>query len=336
VPALPKIDPNVKIPDAVRRLAEQADAAFRAAHPDKVDPAAAPNPEPASAPTPEPAAAPNPDVTLPGNGETINWEHRYKSMEGRNKRSEATIREMADQLANLQTVLANVQATAPAAPAPTELQAASLLSPKEVEEYGNEFLDVVGKRAKETLSPEFLAIKHDLDQLRKVVQGNTQVTAAQARRNLEVTLDEKVPNWREVNVDPEFHAWLSLPDLFSGAIRHTLLTAAYEQNNAPRVLAFFKGFLSQEAATAPALSATGEPAPADVTSGKIPLEALAAPGRAKTAAAPNAPAEKPIITTAQVSTFYADVNRGKYRGRDEEKNRLERMIVEAGRDGRIR
>lgn len=136
------------------------------------------------------------------------------------------------------------------------------------------------------------------------------MSAAQARRNLETTLDTQVPSWRDVNVAQEFHSWLALPDLFSGAIRHELLKAAYEQNDTPRVLAFFKGFLAQEAASAPAPYGQTQPAPADATqgdaSGKIPLETFAAPGRAKTAAAPVAPAEKPTFTHAQIAKFYAD------------------------------
>lgn len=121
--------------------------------------------------------------------------------------------------------------------------------------------------------------------------------------------------------------------MFSGAIRHELLTAAYEQNNAPRVLAFFKGFLSEEAALAP--NSQGEP-DRGVTPEKIPLESLAAPGRAKTAAAPGAPAEKPTFTRAEIATFYADCARGKFRGRDAERNRIEAQIFEAEREGRIR
>ncbi|MCK1742183.1 hypothetical protein IVA80_15265 [Bradyrhizobium sp. 139] len=334
MPPLPKSDPNVTIPPAVRRLAEQAEAAFKVAHGGE-DPA----PQPVADPAPQPVADPAPQlvadpVTPTGNPAPVpsndNWEHRYNSMKGRYDRAMGDIRALSDQVTNLQGVVANMQSAAPSAPA--ELHAASLLTPEEVTEYGQEFLSVVGKRAKEELSPEFVTIKNKLDQLERVVQGTTQVTHAQARRNLEVTLDSQIPNWREINTASEFHEWLALPDLFSGAIRQSLLTAAYEQNDTPRVVAFFKGFLAHEVAAAPA----PEPALADATSGKIPLETFAAPGKAKTAAASSAPAEKPTFTHAQVSTFYTDVNRGKYRGRDQEKDRIERQIVDAGREGRIR
>ena len=148
---------------------------------------------------------------------------------------------------------------------------------------------------------------------------------------MEAGLDRSLPQWRDINVMPEFHQWLALPDMYSGAIKHELLKTAYAQCNTPRVLSFFKGFLDQEAAYVP----QGQQ-PQPVANDRLSLEDLAAPGRAKTSAACQAPAEKPIITRAQISAFYADSASGKYRGREVEKNQLEKMIFEAEREGRIR
>lgn len=360
MPAVKPVDPNTKIPNAVRRAAAAADELHKVSYSKtEGDPAPVANdnaPAPAAAPevTPEPVA-PNPDLTMtpsvtppsnpapaptpapaaaPEPNETVNWEHRYKSMEGRYKRAENDIRAMSDQIASMQALIANMQAQAPAEPTPPELQARSLLTPEEVNEYGSEFLGVVAKKAKEELTPEMAKLQKEIERLNKRLEGSQQSASARARAELEATLDEKIPNWRDINVAPEFHSWLALPDLYSGAIRHQLLTAAYEQNNTPRVLAFFKGFLSEEAATAPAPS---EPAPAGATPSKIPLENFAAPGRAKTAAAPpSAPAEKPIFTRAYIAKFYADAAAGKFRGREAEKNRIEAQIFDAEREGRIR
>lgn len=342
-PASTKIDPNAHIPAAVRRAAEQADAAFRQANgivevtPDAASAEPAPAPEPAPAEAPVAAATPSitPEVTpevTPAPASEVNWEHRYKSMEGRYKRAENDIRAMSDQLASMQSLISTLQSQRPDDTS-RELQPQSLLTPEEVNEYGSEFLGVVAKKAKEELSPEVAALKRELASIKAQVQGTQEVTSAQARRNLEATLDERIPHWRDINVAQEFHSWLALPDLYSGAIRHELLKAAYEQNNTPRVLAFFKGFLDQEAALAPA--SQGEPAPADATSSKIPLETFAAPGRAKTAAA-SAPAEKPTFTHAQISQFYAEATAGRFRGREAEKNRIEAQIFDAMREGRIR
>ena len=342
-------DPNTFIPPAVRRLAEQADAAFRSqsgqppaepespgAAPSEASPPAPAQDSPGAAPfqTPPPEATPQvtPQVTTPP-VEEEGWERRYKGMEGRYKRAENDIRSMSEQIASMQNLIASMQRAPQETPA--ELRPQSLLTPEERSEYGDEFLGVVARRAKEELNPEVASLRSQLTKLEKQLQGTAEQNSARERYQLEASLDQRIPHWRDINVLPEFHAWLALPDMYSGAIRHELLKTAYAQNNTPRVLAFFKGFLDQEAAFVPQ---GGEPHQAAElqNGGKVPLESFAAPGRAKTSAAGAAPVEKPIITRAQITQFYADSASGKYRGRDAEKSQLEAMIFDAERDGRIR
>jgi hypothetical protein len=109
------------------------------------------------------------------------------------------------------------------------------------------------------------------------------------------------------------------------------------------VKAFFNGFLAEEAAVDPANSGQDNrdtpPSPngsKQAAPPKVPLENMAAPGRAKTGAGNSSSSEKPIITRREVSEFYAEVAAGKYRGNEAEKERLERQIFEAQRDGRLR
>ena len=330
----PPIDPKVKIPDAIRRQAEAAQAAFDAAN--NIQPAAPVAPTPIAAPVAEiipPIAAPVPEVVPPVTPEVTvqEWKHRFDSMKGRFESAQNNVRSMSEQMATMSARMASLEASQ-VAPLSPDLNPASLLTPEEVTEYGSEFLGVVGKKALEQISPEMAALKKELAKLQAKVEGTSAATQVTARSNMEVSLDGKCPAWRELNFKPEFHDWLKLPDPFSGAIRHELLTAAYERNNTPQVLAFFNGFLAQEAALAPATS--GAPAPAE--DGKIPLDTLAAPGRAKTAAASGAPVEKPTFTTAQISQFYADSARGKFRGKEADYNRIEAQIFEAQREGRVR
>lgn len=327
----PKIDPNVKIPPAVARIAAQADAAFHAANgtaPAEPTPPAEPVPTADVTPPTTPAQT---DVTPKGN-QPENWEHAYKSMKGRHDSAQNSIRELSERVQNLTGLISTLQ-TPPPADTPREMAAASLLTPEETNEYGAEFLGVVGKKALEQVSPELAPLKKKLDALEGRVGNTAATTAANARSAMNTALDEKLPMWRQVNVAPEFHSWLALPDTFSGAIRHSLLKTAYEQNDTPRVLAFFNGFLANEAALDPA---SAEPEPTVPETGKIPLETFAAPGRAKTAAAPGAPVEKPTFTRAQVAQFFANSSAGRYRGREAEKERIDAQIVEAGREGRIR
>ena len=260
------------------------------------------------------------------------WEHRYKSMKGRFDRSQDQIRSLSEQIQSLQNVMATMQATS-AAPTAGEAEAAieRLITPEEENDYGSEFLKVVGKKAREELLPMIKQYEAKIAQLEGQLQGVGGRIAHDARQQMLGSLDEKIPNWREINRDETFLQWLQLPDTYSGAIRHELLKAAYERNDAPRVAAFFTGFLAEEAAVAPAMGETGRNAPA-----KPSLDQFAAPGRAKSAAATTAPAEKPSFTRAQIAKFYADAASGKYRGRDAERDRLEKQIFDAQREGRIR
>jgi hypothetical protein len=358
-----KDDPNTFIPPAVRKAAKAAEEAFAAQGTDQVaqvdarqneaapQPPSEPPPEPVATPPqpqPQPSVPPAPPpqpqqvppappaptaATPPVTPQPPDWERQAKTWEGRYKRAEADIMAMSNQLASMQSLIATM--SKPTSETPPELRPESLLTPEEVNEYGEEFLGVVAKRAKQELSPEVQALKHELATLKNQFKSNADQSHNKATLDMEATLDQRLPQWRDINVLPDFHAWLALPDMYSGAIRHELLRAAYAQCNTPRVFAFFKGFLDQEAALAPR---EGEPhQAADFNGGgKVPLETFAAPGRAKTAAASPAPAEKPIITRAQISNFYAESAAGRYRGREAEKNRLEAMIYEAQREGRIR
>lgn len=336
----PATDPNVVLPKAVRAAAKRADEFFAPPEPPKTPenppkdaqieppapepekPVAAAEPPPAPEPAPEPAPPPPPKPT-------VDYEHLYRSWKGR---YDAEVPRMRQQIAALEEVVrAKPQPEAPRA------QGERLITDKDIEDYGPDLLEVVGKRAKEEFNPVVSDLRRKVEQLEAQVRGvGTQVVMT-ARERLYSALDSEVPNWRVLDENQRFIDWLQLPDQYSGVIRHELLNAAYERNDAPRVLAFFKGFLAEEAAMVPAptVEPSLSPPPTSIGAAKVPLETFAAPGRAKSTAAP-APVEKPVIHRAQITQFYADVARGKYAGREAEKNRLDQMIFEAERDGRIR
>ncbi len=354
----PMDDPNVKMPAAIKASAARAsqihDAAYKKEPPkdpaaEAKDPAKDPATDPAklaAEPPKDPAAeakdpakdAPASDVTSKGNDKQEpqgGWEHAFKSMKGRFERSQEANRALQDRVAGLEATIASMQAASkePARHDPAAA-AESLLTQKEVEDYGADFLGVVGKKAKEIVTPEVKALRDKVAELESRLGTVGQTVIKNARDEMKAQLKREVPNWEQVNVSQDFLEWLALPDAFSGAIRHNLLKDAWGRNDAARVLAFFKGFLATEASGTP--QNRQEPAQNQET-GKVPLEAFAAPGRAKTAAAStDAPAEKPIFTRAQITQFYTDSAAGKYRGREEEKNKIEQQIFAAEREGRIR
>lgn len=338
-------DPNVKIPAAVRAAAARSEEMYNQLRdggpveaPAEVTPEGNPDLDAASLaqstpdqPTEQTPAQPAAESPAPADGES--WEHKYKSMHGRFVRSQDQIKTLSDQVSQLQNVIATMQVAPAQQVQIPELEAEKLITPEEAADYGEDFLKVVGKRAREEMAPVIKGYQAKIAELEQKLNGVSGAVQQTSQEKLLAKLDEGLPTWRELNSNSEFLDWLRLPDPYSGAIRHDMLKAAYAQGNAHRVLAFFNGFLAEEAVVAPA----GQEPDAQVTKvPKVPLANLAAPGRAKTAASASAPAEKPIITRAQIASFYADLANGKYRGRDAEKNKAEAMIFEAQRDGRIR
>jgi hypothetical protein len=349
-------DPDVKIPAAVKAAAQKAEEMHRQmsgnAEPEESDeegntevtaegndgqppmdaPEAETEKEPARASEPEAKTEPDEAKADP---DDQTWEHKYNSVNGRYKTAMEELRKMGDQVTQMQNLIATMQTgpTKTDAPAAEELSADLQLTSEELNDYGEDFLKVVGKKARAELAPIINGYKAQIEQLTAQLNGVKGVMQNNSTEKMLTQLDSKVPSWRDMNTNEQFLNWLGLPDPYSGAIRHDMLKAAYAQGNADRVAAFFNGFLAEEAVVAPAKAA--EPDPEAKKVDKVPLKDLAAPGRAKTAASAQAPAEKPLISRAQIAAFYSDVSAGKYRGKDQEKAAAEATIFQAQREGRI-
>jgi hypothetical protein len=187
-------------------------------------------------------------------------------------------------------------------------------------------------------NPEVASLKAKIDELDGKLSNVSSTVVQDAQSRMLSDLDRQLPEWRQLNTDPDFVNWLQLEDSYSGVMRHILLKQAYERNQTPRVLAFFKGFLAEEAALDPADSpapSPGSPAQGSDQGSKVPLETLAAPGRAKVAAGGDAPAAKPTYTRAFISKFYSELAAGKWVGREKQSAELEQRIFAAQREGRI-
>jgi len=292
------------------------------------EPSAQPEEQP-NPPAPEPA--PQPAQPPAQQGSDADWQHRYNSLKGRYEAQERTIHGLNQRIADLEALLARSTATPPAQQRTPENTFQKLITPEDEETYGKDFISVAQRAAEEKLSPEIQFLKKQVDDLSRTLSGVAQTTEVVQKRTVYSYLDENIPNWRSINKDPKFVAWTNLPDPFSGAIRIELLRDAFNKGDGPRVLRFFQGFLADEAATDPVRREPDKPR----ETGKVPLSALAAPGRATTPAATQVPGEKETITHAQIANFYRLVHQGYYRGNEAEKERLEKMIFEAQREGRI-
>lgn len=361
------IDPNVIIPDRVKKAAAFAESFYpkeapapeapakdaiqqpvqpEPLHPVVADPAAPQaDPKPVEvAPTASGEPQPQP-VTDDADSQT--WQHKFLSMQGRWRASQNTIGQMQEQMSQLGDELIRTQSAAEAAqqvpnraePSKPDVVHKKLITEEDRNAYGDELIDLARRVAMESMGPE-------IDALRNENQNLKQRVTTVAQKEVHGVLSRVIPNWVAINHSAEFKSWLRLRNVYTGTIRQQMLNDAYKAADAPKVLAFFQDFLREEVATGrmqpptpqnePLKEPTVAPAPAPRTAA-LSLDALAAPGRAKPASGESSvPADKPIITRAQISQFYADVRRQVYVGREAEKAQVERLIFDAQSNGRIR
>ena len=116
---------------------------------------------------------------------------------------------------------------------------ASYLTQEDERNFGPELLDVAIRAARHAVSPELAQLREENRDLQDQLNSATKLS-------LDRELDAAVPGWREINTDPRFHAWLLLPETYSGVIRDRLLKDAAAAGDAQRLINFFRGFLREQ------------------------------------------------------------------------------------------
>src|SRR5271166_4498650 len=167
-------DPNIKIPKVVKANADKADSLHKTAYntPDPATPpeatppvtpaadaptkdAASPSPAP-QVPTPPPPPPPEP-ITPPPPPEPQNWEHLYKTWKGRYDselpRFKELTRSQQERIAQLETSVADLQQSGKNITQDDFTNFERLITEKEISDYGPELLEIIGKKAQETLAP---------------------------------------------------------------------------------------------------------------------------------------------------------------------------------------
>lgn len=288
-------------------------------------------------------ATPAPQAPTPQSPE--DWEHQFRSLKGRYDRDTEEKRRLQQQVVDMQRLMAQV------GPPPNASEGSGVrfnvappppgkrVTQKEVDEYGQELMDVVGRRAAEVYEPILQQVMGELQQVRRQVGGVQNSVVYDARVKMYDDLAREVPNWDQINNSPQFAQWLDQIDPISRKQRREFLNIAHNSNLTGQVVDIFRSFLSTLAPSNPAgngsVPGNGAGGYTSVASTpQLDLLALAAPGRAKTGQT-SVPPEKPIFNATDVSQFYRDKTAGRYAGRDAEADAIERALIEAGRENRI-
>jgi len=248
-------------------------------------------------------------------------------MQGRVVAGARIISELNERINNMEMLLATVQAP------PSEPKVAPrYVTDDDLETYGEDFINMVDRVASEKIEAVRQEYEDKFGRLEGQVNGFSKVVTQDAKDKMRNYLTNNISDWRKINVAPEFKdEWLMQPDDLTGQIRKDMLLSAWERNDAPRVAAFFRTFLREQAIE------NGEPLeqpqPAPVRAPALKLGAFAAPGRVKQAQAPNAQPNRQPITRNFIKSFYADVTAGRIT--PERKAEIERDIWAAQSTGLI-
>ena len=146
--------------------------------------------------------------------------------------------------------------------------------------------------------------------------------AANARREAEEsaqsrfwnTIDYRIPDFEQVNVDPKFIAWLQTPDPNTGFPYQDTLNAAGNRFDAATVVDVFNAYKRATTNPQPEQQQTLDP---------MSPEAQVAPSKRQGRSLPN---QKPQYTPDDYTRLMREIERGEWRGREAEARALEEEI----------
>lgn len=267
------------------------------------------------------------------------WKQKFSTLRGMFNadipRLNAELRELREKNTGLEQVIAQLQAAPPRPP----VQPGSHITEEDIQDYGNDLVDLARRAARDALDTEIQQLRAQNAELRQQslqfqqVAGNFNAERVKtARQTVHDALNTRLPDWQMINREPEFLDWLAEVDAFSGETRQTMLNQAYESNDAPRVVAFFMKYVTDKQ------TVTGQAGNQTTRSPTVSLDSLVAPGRATNVGTPpvtDSQANARIWTSAEVRKFYHDVQRGLFKNNPAEKSRIESLIIKAGNEGRI-
>jgi len=346
-PQLPNGDAGYRVPQAVRRQARRAhelqdqlqaeqqaaDATKEAAQAqqqaelDGIVPIGSPQEQQQQDRQAPPPAPPQDD-----------WQHRYRTLQGK---YDSEIPHLRSQVQQLENLIASMQ-SAPPPPAPAPPAAEVEIPEDDYTTYGPEFVDSTRRWARAEVQRDLQAQQQQIAELRAHQERQSE-NHVKDRVRAELDRDpELAGRWLSLDTDAGFNSWLQELDPFSGARRLDMLRAAYASGDSLRTGRFFKAYLQEHTDYGQPVPGYSPQTPIPNGSytngngaGRVDLASFAAPGRASNATpGPGAP-ERRIWTNRDIQAFYDGRIRGRYRGREAEADRIERDILAAAAEGRI-
>lgn len=320
--------------EAIAKMYEEGDTEVKGAdtdaqagvtevHPDQANSAEASAPE--SAPNEHrPADTKNADTA----------EQRYRTLQGMYNADTARLRgelqQSNNRLAQLEQLLATLSSQ-PQQPASNE-PPAQLVTAKDVEEYGDS-IDVMRRVSKEETARaerRLAELEQRINSLQTSVLPRVEQVAQRQAMSAEQTfwaeLSAAVPDFRQTNDNREFQSWLLEVDPLTGLTRQTYLEDAQRNLDARRVASIFTTWRAISGHTA------AQPNRAAAAS---ELDRQVSPGRGRSSGSVPTVNTPKAYSPQEIAKFFDDVRKGVYRGREAERDQIERDIFAAARNKRV-
>lgn len=259
-------------------------------------------------------------------------EQKYKTLQGMYNaevpRLHAEKRELTNRVQQLEQLIATMNAK----PAQQQAPAQKLITEQDMEDYGDS-IEVMRRVFREEMSSKDSEIG-ELRQLVRQMQGTVVPQVHQLSRSHAVSNEQRfwadlqtaVPDWQDVNGSAEFQSWLLEVDPLTGIPRQTYLDDAQRNLDVRRVANFFSAWKGMTGVPDARTHREAQPA--------SELERQVAPGKGRSGGS-RPQGEAKTYSTDDIRKFFTDVQKGKYRGKEAERDRIERDIFAAQREGRI-
>lgn len=198
------------------------------------------------------------------------------------------------------------------------------LSKEEVDDYGEDFFDVVRRVVRAELNEGIAPVKN----LESSVESLTARQREVEKERFVQSLSSAVPGWEKIDNDPRFLDWLKQADPLTGYVRQEILNRAVATFDVNRVANFFNTWKRE----------AGVAQPQGKTDKAKGLEKRVVPEtRGQNTPPPSGSSDgKEIVSRDFIAQFYNNRAKGLYRGREKEEHAIEQKINQAIRENRVR
>jgi hypothetical protein len=239
-PTANSLEPNTKLPRAIRRQLERLEQSNEPQQPEDATPPDADATKGASAdPAPVTPTPPDRESTLEY------WKQRFKVTEGilRSERTQWDREREAllQQIDDLRSQLAS--ASTGASNNPDSIDLGQFFTPEQVEQFGEEQCKLMAQTAMAITRTELnKQIAAHIQPLKERQQREEEDQETRARREFHDRLAELVPDYQEIDASDEWKLWLAEEDEATGMIRQKILNAKIRRKGAEGAAEVFEAF----------------------------------------------------------------------------------------------